>query len=177
MRAEAVAVRDGRIVAIGDRAEIETLAGDATETIDLGGNLLLPGLNDNHVHANAGRGSLMEWEGGWIASVPAWVREATTIDELVDALRREAGQRPAGEWIVGALSREIWPNQSLPTRADLDAGTTEHPVLLTRGPHTTVVNSLGLERAGIDRSTTFPGGGEIGHDENGDPDGRLFDAA
>lgn len=176
-RAEAVAVRDGRIVAIGDIADVSRYAGAGTESVDLGGNMMLPGINDNHVHANPGRDSLMEWKGGWIASVPAWVREATTIEELVDALQREAGRRPAGEWIVGALSREVWPNQSLPTRADLDAGTTDHPVLLTRGPHTTVVNSPALELAGIDRDTTFPGGGEIGHDGNGEPNGRLFDAA
>lgn len=176
-RAEAVAVRDGRIVAIGDIADVSRYAGAGTESVDLGGNMMLPGINDNHVHANPGRDSLMEWKGGWIASVPAWVREATTIEELVDALQREAGRRPAGEWIVGALSREVWPNQRLPTRADLDAATTDHPVLLTRGPHTTVVNSPALELAGIDRDTTFPGGGEIGHDENGEPNGRLFDAA
>lgn len=176
-RVEALAVRDGRIVAMGDRASVETFADQTTATVDLGGHLVLPGLNDNHVHANAGRELLMEWEGGWISSVPAWVREARTVDELIAAISKEAERRPAGEWIVGALSREVWPNQNLPSRAELDAGTTEHPVLLTRGPHTTVVNSPALARAGIDRNTTFPGGGEIGHDENGDPDGRLFDAA
>ena len=176
-RAEALAVRDGRIVALGDLADVEAVAGDNTETVDLGGHMVLPGLSDNHVHANAGREPLMEWKGGWISSVPAWVREATTIAELQDALRQEAARRPAGEWIVGALSREVWPNQTLPTRDDLDIGTTDHPVLLTRGPHTTVVNSPALELAGIDRNTTFPGGGEIGHDEFGEPDGRLFDAA
>ena len=176
-RVEAVAVREGRVVALGNGEQVNRFAGEGTRTVDLGGYMMLPGLNDNHVHANAGRGSLMEWKGGWISTVPAWVREATTIDELKDALQREAGRRPAGEWIVGALSREVWPNQSLPTRADLDAGTADHPVLLTRGPHTTVVNSAALELAGIDRNTTFSGGGEIGHDESGEPDGRLFDAA
>ena len=124
-------MRDGRIVALGDLADVEAVAGDNTETVDLGGHMVLPGLSDNHVHANAGREPLMEWKGGWISSVPAWVREATTIAELQDALRQEAARRPAGEWIVGALSREVWPNQTLPTRDDLDIGTTDHPVLLT----------------------------------------------
>lgn len=81
------------------------------------------------------------------------------------------------EWIVGALSREVWPNQILPTRDDLDTGTTANPVMLTRGPHTTVLNSMALEWAEIDRATTFPGGGHIGHDANGEPDGRLYDSA
>ena len=52
---------------------------------------------------------------------------------------------------MGALSREIWHNGILPTRADLDVGTTANPVLLTRGPHTTVLNSMALEMAAIDR--------------------------
>ena len=96
---------------------------------------------------------------------------------MQDALRRESAKIENGEWIVGALSREVWPNVNLPTRVDLDEGTTTNPVLLTRGPHTTVLNSLALDLAGIDRSTMFPGGGHIGHDEDGEPNGRLYDSA
>jgi len=176
-RAEAVAVRGGRVVAVGTADAVSRHAGEDTRIVDLAGNMMLPGLADNHVHANPGREELMEWKGGWISAVPGWLREVSNIEELGVALRAEAARRPAGEWIVGALSREVWPNQTLPTRDDLDAGTTGHPVLLTRGPHTTVLNSFALELAGIDRTTTFPGGGEIGHDADGEPDGRLFDAA
>jgi predicted amidohydrolase YtcJ len=119
----------------------------------------------------------MEWKGGLISEVPAWVREATTVDELKRALAAESARRDEGAWIVGSLSREVWPNAQLPTRTDLDEGTLTNPVLLTRGPHTTVLNSRALELAGIDRNTTFPGGGHIGHDEHGEPDGRLYDSA
>ena len=175
--AEAVAVLDGRIVRVGSNHELLQMASDRTELIDLEGNTMLPGLFDNHVHADAGRGLLMEWQGGLIAQVPDWVREATTIPELQDALRRESARIAKNAWIVGALSREVWPNTNLPTRADLDQGTSTNPVLLTRGPHTTVLNTMALDLAGIDRATTFPGGGHIGHDQDGEPDGRLFDAA
>lgn len=175
--AEAIAILDGRIVHVGSDADILQIASDSTELIDLAGNTMLPGLFDNHVHADAGRGLLMEWKGGLISQVPDWVREATTIPELQDALRRESANVAENEWIVGALSREIWPNENLPTRANLDEGTTTNPVLLTRGPHTTVLNSLALELSGIDRSTTFTGGGHIGHDEDGEPNGRLYDSA
>ena len=175
--AEAVAVLDGRIVGVGSNAEVLQTASEKTEIVDLGGNTMLPGLFDNHVHADAGRGLLMEWKGGLISKVPDWVREATTISELQDTLRRESASVAKNQWIVGALSREVWPNTSLPTRADLDEGTTTNPVLLTRGPHTTVLNSMALDFAGIDRSTTFPGGGHIGHDEDGEPNGRLYDSA
>ena len=176
-RVEAVAVLDGRIVAVGPDSEILKRASTSTGLVDLDGNTMLPGLFDNHVHADAGRVLLMEWKGGLISKVPDWVREATTIPELQDALRKESANIASGEWIVGALSREVWPNTTLPTRADLDEGTTTNPVLLTRGPHTTVLNSAALELAGIDHTTMFPGGGHIGHDENGEPDGRLYDSA
>ena len=176
-KAEAVAILDGRIVRVGSDADVLRQASHSTRLIDLEGNTMLPGLFDNHVHANADRPLLMEWKGGLISKVPDWVREATTIPELQGALRRESATIADGEWIIGALSREVWPNTSLPTRADLDEGTTSNPVLLTRGPHTTVINSPALELAGIDRTTTFPGGGHIGHDEDGEPNGRLYDSA
>jgi len=175
--AEAVAVRDGLIIYVGSDADTLSLTGEGTRLVDLEGNTMLPGFFDNHVHAGIGRGALMEWEGGLISEVPAWVREARAIPELQAAITREAEKLGPGEPIVGALSREVWPNQILPTRADLDKGATSNPVLLTRGPHTTVLNSMALDIAGIDSTTTFPGGGHIGHDENGEPDGRLFDSA
>jgi len=173
----AVGVRDGEIVFVGADAGARSIAGAATEIVDLGGAMMLPGLFDNHVHADINRGPLMEWEGGLIFEVPGWVREATTIAELQAALLKEAARVGPGGWISGALSREIWHNGILPTAADLDVGTDENPVLLTRGPHTTVLNSMALAAAGIDRDTTFPGGGHIGHDENGEPNGRLYDSA
>ena len=174
---QAVAVLDGIILRVGSSADLLSMASDSTRAIDLQGATLLPGLFDNHVHADAGRGLLMEWKGGLISKVPDWVREATTIAELQDVLRRKSATTGPGEWIVGALSREVWPNVNLPTRADLDEGTMTNPVLLTRGPHTTVLNSMALGLAGIDRTTTFPGGGHIGHDEDGEPNGRLYDSA
>ena len=177
LKPTAVGVRNGEIVYVGPTTGALTLASELTEVVDLQGAMMLPGLFDNHVHAGIGTSLLMEWEGGLISEVPAWVREARTIPELQAALAKEAQRVGPGEWIIGALSREVWPNQILPTRSDLDVGTTANPVLLTRGPHTTVLNSAALELAGIDHTTTFPGGGHIGHDEDGEPNGRLYDSA
>ena len=174
---EAVAVTRGHIVAVGADEEILASAGPQTELVDLEGNHLLPGFYDNHVHLGANSGDLMDWKGGLISEVPDWVKGVHTPEALTAAIRGEAGRTPPGQWIMGALSREVWPNQNLPTRQDLDAGTTDHPVLLTRGPHTTVINTPALALAGITRTTTFPGGGEIGHDEDGEPNGRLYDSA
>ncbi len=177
LKPTAVGVRNGEIVYVGPTTGALTLASELTEVVDLQGAMLLPGLFDNHVHAGIGTSLLMEWEGGLISEVPTWVREARTIPDLQSAIMKEAERVGPGEWIIGALSREVWPNQILPTRSDLDVGTTANPVLLTRGPHTTVLNSAALELAGIDHTTTFPGGGHIGHDEDGEPNGRLYDSA
>ncbi len=174
---EAVAIRDGRIVAVGSNERVLELASETTHRIDLEGNTMLPGFFDNHVHVGGGGGRLMEWKGGLISEVPEWVRGITTIEALQEAIRGQTERVGRGEWIVGSLSREVWPNQNLPTRWDLDEGSRDIPIRVTRGPHTTVVNSRALELAGITRDTHFPGGGEVGKDENGEPDGRLYDAA
>jgi len=175
--AEAVAVKDGRIVAVGSNREVLALATDDTESVDLEGHTMLPGFFDNHVHAGGGGGSLMEWKGGLISEVPVWLRGVTENHQLYSAIQARSEQLPDGEWIRGSLSREVWPNQTLPTRWDLDEATTDHPVYLTRGPHTSIMNSQVLEMAGITRDTEFIGGGEVGKDENGEPNGRLYDAA
>lgn len=174
---EAVAVKDGRIVTVGSNREVLGMATGATQRVDLEGHTMLPGFFDNHVHAGGGGGSLMEWKGGLISQVADWLGGITENDELYSAIRSRSQELPPGEWIRGALSREVWPNQTLPTRWDLDDATTDRPVYLTRGPHTSIMNSQVLEMAGITRDTEFIGGGEVGKDENGEPNGRLYDAA
>ncbi|MDX1646493.1 MAG: amidohydrolase [Longimicrobiales bacterium] len=174
---EAVAVRDGRIVAVGSEEDVRARATGATREVDLEGATMLPGFFDNHVHASGRGGSLMEWKGGMISEVPEWLRDVTTNEALYDALRTHAETLGPGEWVLGSLSREIWPNQTLPDRRDLDAVVPDRPVYLTRGPHTSIMNSRVLELAGITRDTEFIGGGEVGKDESGEPDGRLYDAA
>lgn len=174
---EAVAVEDGRIVAVGSAADVRPHARSGTREVDLQGATMLPGFFDNHVHAGGGGGSLMEWKGGMISEVPSWLRGVTTNDELYEAIRAHAATLEPGEWVLGSLSREIWPNQTLPDRWELDEAVADRPVYLTRGPHTSIMNSRVLELAGITRDTEFIGGGEVGKDESGEPDGRLYDAA
>jgi len=174
---EAVAVKDGRIVATGGNDAMLAMASSSTNRIDLEGRTMLPGFFDNHVHVGGGGGTLMEWKGGLISKVPDWLMGITTNDALLEAIRQQDAELPPGEWVRGALSREVWPNQTLPTRWDLDQGAAERPVYLTRGPHTSIMNSLVLEMAGITSETEFVGGGEVGKFEDGTPDGRLYDAA
>ena len=174
--AEAVAVRDGRFVAVGSNEDIRALASAQTRQSDLRGKTVLPGFYDNHIHLGPDR-SLQPWEGGLLPAVPAWCRGVDTMDELMEAVGNQAATTPAGEWIRGALTRPDWPNHKIPTRWQLDEVAPDHPVLLTRGPHTFILNSLALKRAGIDETTPDPEGGWIIRDEKGVPSGRVLEAA
>lgn len=172
--AEAVAVADGRIVAVGTDETVVALAGANTRRIDLGGKPLLPGFADNHVHLG---GPLQPWKyGGMISELPAWTRSVETLPQLLEAVAGQAAVLPVGSWIIGEISREEWPNGALPTRWDLDQAAPDHPVALGRGPHTLLVNSKALEAASITRETIAQGG-EIVHDASGEPNGKVLEAA
>jgi predicted amidohydrolase YtcJ len=92
-------------------------------------------------------------------------------------VRRRAATTPKGQWIRGAVIREEWSNQRVPTRWDLDKVAPDHPVALVRGPHTLIANSLALEKAGINEKTPDPEGGWIFKDKQGVPNGRVLEAA
>ncbi len=174
--AEAFAVTDGRFVAVGSSDEIGRLRGPETEVVDLEGRTVLPGFVDNHIHLGPSS-EVQAWEGGLIPAVAEWSRAADTPDKLFAALAEEVARLPAGTWIRGGLTRPDWPNDKVPTRWELDRVAPDHPVLLTRGPHTYVLNSLALSLAGIDEATPDPEGGWIFRDEQGRPNGRVLEAA
>ena len=172
--AQAVAIAGGTIVALGSDARIKELAGQKTTLIDLGGKTLMPGFYDNHIHLGS---PLQPWKhGGMIEAVPEWLRGADDVEALVAAIRAKAAATPKGEWVVGEIPREEWPNAELPTRWHLDKATTEHPVAIARGPHTLLVNSKALALAGVTRETKPPGG-EIVHDAKGEPTGKILESA
>jgi predicted amidohydrolase YtcJ len=172
--AQAVAVAGGAIVGVGANDQIKATAGAKTALVDLEGAVLLPGFYDNHIHLGE---PLQPWKhGGMIEAVPDWLRHADDVESLVDALRKKATATPPGQWITGEVSREEWPNAALPTRWHLDKATTDHPVALARGPHTLIVNSKALALAGVTRETKPPGG-EIVHDAQGEPTGKILESA
>jgi hypothetical protein len=170
----AMAVKDGHIVAVGSDTAMRQLAIPTTRLVDLGGKAVLPGFYDNHIHLGE---ELQPWRGGMIGAVPVWIAGVTTIESLQEALKRQSARVPKGEWIRGELPREEWPNQKVPTRWDLDKAAPNHPVALTRGPHTLLLNSAALARAGIIRDTANPPGGWIFRDGSGEPNGRVLEAA
>ena len=172
--ATAIAIENGRIAAVGTTADIRARAKAGARMVDLAGKTVVPGFYDNHVHLG---GDLDEWNGGLIAAVPDWLRGVDTKPKLWNALRRRAAQLPRGEWLRGSLAREVWPNQKVPTRWELDSVVPDHPVSIARGPHTLLLNSRALAAAGITRETPNPSGGWIIRDARGEPNGRVLEAA
>lgn len=162
---QAIAVRDGRIVAIGSNTEVRALAGPDTRLVDLEGKTVLPGLNDSHVHFDFGRP----------ANDPIRFdfRSLNSLVEVQAAIRDAASKVPSGQWIVGNISEVPFPESKLFTRQDIDAVSGDHPVALPRGPHIWVVNSKALQLANITADTPQPPGGVIVKDAQGQPNGIL----
>ena len=161
----AVAVRDGRIVALGWDDLTERYR--ATRTIDLDGRLVLPGFVDTHIHM---RGNPARWvDLGGLES----------LGELKARVTRKAEQLGADEWITGyGWSEDELAEQRRPFRWDLDDAAPANPVVLTRaGGHSSVASSLALEEAGLTPETETPPGGIIEVDEQGRMNGILREGA
>jgi len=168
--AEAVAVRDGRIAAVGTTDEIRKMAGRETETIDLKNAFILPGFIDSHVHFVNGGYSLMNIQ----------LREAKTRDAFVARIAAKAKSLPKGEWILnGGWDHTQFDPVELPRKEWIDAVTPDHPVCVNRlDEHMILANSLALKLAGVTKATPVPAGGEIVKDPaTGEPTGILKDAA
>lgn len=172
--AEAIAVRDGKIVALGTSAEIEKLKGDQTEIIDAEGKLVLPGFVDSHTHAF--------WGGQRLTEIN--LNGSETIEELQSKLSnwiKEKQIPPATPiWGVGPFpSAELFGGVGWPTKEILDEVSPENPVVLSRGGgHAYWLNSLALRQSGIIKGTPQREGGEIVFDEKtGEPTGILKETA
>lgn len=168
--AQAVAVRDGRFVAVGKDEEIRKLVGKETQVIDLQGKLALPGFNDAHLHFTNG--------GLYLLGID--LRPARDEKEFVRILKEYIYKVPAGEWISGGnWDHENWPSKRHPGKELIDPVTPDHPVLVSRlDGHMALANSLALKLAGITRDTPDPQGGEIVRDrKTGEPTGILRDEA
>jgi predicted amidohydrolase YtcJ len=168
-RAEAMAVRDGRVEAVGRNDEIVKLKGPSTEVINLGGHFVMPGFNDAHVHlANAGFQRLTVDLVG--------VKSLTEFRERIRARVQNAGPN---EWIVGGgWDQTLWPVKELPSRWDIDEVTTDHPVFLERvDGHIAVANTRALQLASITVATRDPAGGKIDRDTTGQATGIVRETA
>lgn len=167
--ATAIAVQDGKILAVGTDAVVRKLAGPNTEVIDLGGHFVMPGFNDAHLHlASAGFGKLDV--------------DLVGADSEQEMLRRIAARvktAEPGEWIVGrGWDHTKWKKVELPDRYDLDKVTGDHPGVFIRvDGHISVANSAALKLGGVTKDTPAPEGGKIDRDAKGNPTGILRETA
>jgi predicted amidohydrolase YtcJ len=169
-RAEAIAVREDRIVAVGTTAEVLALRGHGTRLIDCQGAAVLPGFIDAHLHLRAYAATF-----GGIDCRPHAVRSLTGLQTL---LRRHSARLPPDQWLVGYGYDEFGlAERRHPTRWDLDVATPHHPIRLAhRSRHAWVMNSLGLAQLGITRDFAAPAGGVVErHPVSGEPTGLLID--
>lgn len=165
--ASAIAVKDGRILAVGDN--LQAHIGAATQVIDAAGAAVIPGLIDSHVHL-AGLGQALE-----ILDL----REASSIEEVARQVREAAASAQPGEWIRGrGWDQTRWPGKEFPTRNYLTEAAPNNPVYLTRvDGHAAWVNGKALELAGVDENTQHPQGGRIIRNPEGKNTGILVDRA
>jgi len=175
-RAEALAIKSGRIAAVGGSQEVLELKGARTEVVDLKGRTVIPGLTDPHVHlADDGASSLNKID------VRDFGTNVRSIQHILEVVRAQAREVPPGTWIVGTgspMQDFRMPEKRFPTRAELDAAAPEHPVSIGFGAHITIANSRALELAHVTKETEPPGGGALERDPaTGELTGKLVERA
>jgi hypothetical protein len=169
-RAEAVAIRDGRILKVGAAAEVRGLAGKETRTIDLAGGFVLPGFIDSHTHFLNGGFSLSSIQ----------LRDVRTREEFAAKVAAKVKDLEKGEWVQnGDWDHELFTPVELPRREWIDSVSPDNPVCVNRyDGHMVLANSAALRISGVTKSTRVPPGGEIVKDpKTGEPTGILKDAA
>lgn len=165
--AEAVAVRGGKVVAVGSSADVLKLKGAKTQVVDAGGNTVMPGLYDSHTHP----------VGAASSEVGDPIPLLRSIPEVLDFIKKRASELPEGKWIVIQYAFPTRLKEArFPTKAELDSVSPKHPVLYHAGP-AGVANSKALEVSGVTKDTKDPPAGQVVKDEKtGEPTGMLRNA-
>src|SRR3954454_10172593 len=167
--AQAVAIREGKFLAVGSNTQIEAFTGPNTVRIDLSGRTVLPGLMDTHAHvANAG-----------VQGVTVSLAKVTTVAEALEQIRAWAAKAKPGDWIIGGPWHPMSQLQERRylTRREIDQVAPDNPVFLPTVGHFAMANSMALALAGINKSTADPAGGIVERDGNGEPSGILEESA
>jgi predicted amidohydrolase YtcJ len=174
-QAQAVAIRDGKIVFVGSTEAAQKFKGKKTETVDAGGKFLMPGFIEGHGHIHGMGDMLMNLN----------LMQAKNWEEIVSMVAEAAKGAKPGEWIVGrGWHQEKWDHvparnyMGYPYYEDLDKVAPNNPVLLTHASgHGSLVNGMALKEAGITDKTVSPSGGEIVKDKEGRIVGMLEERA
>ena len=164
--AQAIAIQDGLVRAIGSDANMVRLAGSGTKSIDLKGRRVIPGLNDSHTHLI--RGGLnynmeLRWEG-----VPS-------VADALRLLKEQAARTPAPQWVrvVGGWSEFQFAERRMPTLDEINAAAPDTPVFILHLYGRALLNKAALNALGFDKDTPNPPGGVVAKDANGIPTGLL----
>ncbi|MET9700390.1 amidohydrolase [Streptomyces sp. NPDC006529] len=167
--ARAVAIRDGRVAALGDDHDLAHLVGPGTKVVDALGRRVIPGLNDSHLHVI--RGGLnyvleLRWDG------------VRSLRHALAMLREQAGRTPKGQWIrvVGGWTAEQFAERRMPTVAELNAAAPDTPVFVLHLYQSALMNRAAVQAAGFTRETPDPRGGQIVRGRDGEPTGVLLAA-
>ena len=167
--AEAFAVRDGRIVFVGSKAEANALKGPSTRLVDAGGRTVVPGMVDAHAHFT-----------GLAQKLRAVDLVGTrSYDEVIARVVERAKTLPKGTWIQGrGWDQNAWGDTRFPTHEKLSAALPDHPVFLTRvDGHAGLVNTAAMRIAGLTAASKDPDGGKVLRDATNAPTGVLIDNA
>src|SRR3954449_493493 len=166
---EALAVKDGRILAIGTKGSITALISPRTRVLDLAGKTAIPGLIDTHAHFKA----------AGLSEYVVNMSRAKSVAEALDAIKTFAAKKKPGEWIIGGAWHP--PSQlaekSYLTKQEIDIVAPNNPVYLRTVGHFSMANGLALQRAGVDKSTPDPTGGSFERDASGELTGVLVETA
>ena len=166
-KAQAVAVKDGKIIAVGSSEELLKLKGDSTIVVDAHGKRIIPGLTDSHSHFLRGGLSYtreLRWDG------------LPTLKEGLEMIKKAAEITPEGEWVrvIGGWTPWQFSEQRLPTPAELTEAAPNTPVYIQYFYSAAIVNKKGLEALGITKNTPDPYQGRFERDANGNPTGLML---
>ncbi|MEO1116466.1 MAG: amidohydrolase [Pseudomonadota bacterium] len=164
---EAIAMRDGNVLAIGDERDVMIEAGDDVKRVDLGGRRVIPGLNDSHTHLIRGGLSFnqeLRWEG-----VPS-------LADALALLKQQADRTPAPQWVrvIGGWSEFQFAERRMPTLDEINAASPDTPVFILHLYGRALLNRAAINALGFDANTPNPPGGLIQKDANGNPTGLLL---
>ena len=171
--AEAVAIQDGKFVAVGSTADVDTYKGSETKIVDVNGEFIMPGLHDTHVHLE--QAYIADTVGKQMLTFPG---DVTDISKLQLLLKEYADSNPDLKILVAQnLPQDVFPD-SAPTKAFIDEVIPDRPVMiLSDTEHEGLLNAKLLQIEGITKDTPNPDGGEIDRDEKGEPTGYLRETA
>jgi predicted amidohydrolase YtcJ len=168
-RAEAMAIRGGRVAFVGSLRGANALRGPQTRSVDAGGATIIPGIADAHVHL-LGLGQALR---------TVSLVGARSYDEVIARIAAKARELPAGTWITGrGWDQNDWPDTRLPSHEALSRAVPNHPVAVVRvDGHASLVNAAAMRIAGLTSASTDPDGGKIERLANNEPSGVLIDRA